>query len=57
MALFELCRHFNRFYKDCPIRTANDPAVRASRRALVQVVARTLKEGFGLLGIPPLERL
>ena len=55
--LFELCRHFNRFYKECPIRTASDLGVRASRRALVQVVARTLKEGFGLLGIPPLERL
>ena len=55
--LFDLCRNFNRFYKECPIKTASDPAIRDSRRALVEVVARTLKEGLGLLGIPCLERL
>lgn len=55
--LFDLCRNFNRFYKECPIKTASDPAIRDSRRALVEVVARTLMEGFGLLGIPCLERL
>lgn len=55
--LFELCRNFNWFYKECPIRTCENSSIRNSRRALVEVVAQTLEHGLGLLGIPSLERL
>lgn len=55
--LFDLAKAFNRVYKECPIRTASDPAVRNSRLDLVALVARTLREGLGVLGIPCPERL
>ena len=55
--LFDLAKAFNRVYKECPIRTASNPAVRNTRLGLVALVARTLREGLGLLGIPCPERL
>jgi len=55
--LFDLAKTFNRVYKECPIRTVSDPAVRNTRLGLVAMVARTLREGLDLLGIPCPERL
>lgn len=55
--LFDLAKAFNRFYKECPIRTVSDPAVRDTRLGLVAMMARTLRDGLDLLGIPCPERL
>lgn len=54
--LFDLCKQFNRFYKDCPVKTA-EPPVRNSRLMLVQATALILHEGLGVLGIPAPERM
>ncbi|QNI69298.1 arginine--tRNA ligase [Cyanobium sp. NS01] len=54
--LFELSQVFNRFYDQVPVLKAPEPA-RASRLALCQLTAATLKLGMGLLGIPTLERM
>ncbi|MFN5513165.1 MAG: arginine--tRNA ligase [Cyanobacteriota bacterium] len=54
--LYELSKHFNRFYEDCPILKAPEPQ-RSSRLLLCDLSARTLKLGLGLLGIPVLERM
>jgi arginyl-tRNA synthetase len=49
--LFGLATRFSTFYEKCPVVRAEDPAVRASRLALVDVTARTLAKGLELLGI------
>jgi arginyl-tRNA synthetase len=52
--LFDLGRLFNRFYKECPIKTSTG-IQKDSRLALVEITAAVLKHGLGLLGIeaPP----
>ena len=55
--LFELASVFTRFYEECPVLKAEDPAVRASRLALCALTLRTLVTGLGLLGIPVPERM
>ncbi|CAN5410944.1 arginine--tRNA ligase [soil metagenome] len=55
-ALFELASAFNGFYERCPVLRA-EPGVRASRLALCEATARTLRGGLGLLGIEAPERL
>lgn len=54
--LFDLCKLFNRFYKDCPVKTA-EPPVRNSRLMLVESTARVLREGLSVLGIPAPDRM
>ncbi len=54
--LYELSQKFNQFYDRCPVIKAEAP-VRSSRLALVDLTARTLKLGLGLLGISVLERM
>jgi arginyl-tRNA synthetase len=54
--LYELSGLFMKFYENCPIMKA-EPEVRASRLALAQLTAETLKKGLNLLGIEPLQRM
>lgn len=54
--LFDLCKLFNRFYTDCPIKTAA-PAERDTRLALVEGAEAVLRKGLALLGIPAPERM
>jgi arginyl-tRNA synthetase len=54
--LYDLATAFMRFYESCPILNA-EPAVRASRLALCDRTAATLKEGLGLLGIETVEKM
>lgn len=48
--LYELARAFHSFYEACPV-LRSEGAVRATRLALCELTARTLKQGMGLLGI------
>ncbi len=54
--LFDLCKLYNRFYKECPIRTSEGP-LRESRLALVEASAAILSKGLELLGIPAPQRM
>ena len=54
--LFELANTFSSFYSELKVLT-EDPALRASRLALCDLVARTLQKGLDLLGIEVLERM
>jgi arginyl-tRNA synthetase len=55
--LFDLAKLFNRFYKECPIKTAATEEAKNSRLAIVAIVQETLKQGLALLGIPAPERM
>ena len=55
--LYAMCKGFNRFYKDVSVLRADSSKLRGARLALVDAFARTLKEGLGLLGITPPERM
>src|SRR6202012_2386756 len=48
--LFDLCRLFNRFYKECPIKPTTG-VQRDTRLALVELTASVLHHGLALLGI------
>jgi len=54
--LFELSQKFNQFYDRCPVLTAPEP-LQASRLALCDLTAQTLKLGLSLLGIEVLDRM
>ncbi|HEX7166963.1 MAG TPA: arginine--tRNA ligase [Acidimicrobiales bacterium] len=55
--LFELAQAFTSFYESCPVLRADDEATRASRLALCEATARTLRSGLGLLGIDAPDRM
>jgi arginyl-tRNA synthetase len=54
--LLELCKLYNRFYKECPVRTSEGD-LKDSRLALVEASARILRTGLALLGIPSPDRM
>ncbi|BAL86509.1 putative arginyl-tRNA synthetase [Actinoplanes missouriensis 431] len=54
--LHDLAATFSSFYERCPVLRA-EPAVRASRLTLADLVAHTLHIGMFLLGIPVLEEI
>ncbi len=54
--LYDLAVKFSRFYENCPVLKADEPA-RSSRLLLSQLTARTLKKGLDLLGIETLEKM
>jgi arginyl-tRNA synthetase len=54
--LFELANAFHGFYEACPVLKADEPA-RATRLALCELTARTLKRGLDLLGIAVPEKM
>jgi arginyl-tRNA synthetase len=49
--LYGLANAYSRFYDGCPVLQAPTPELRASRLALCELAARTLRTGLGLLGI------
>lgn len=54
--LYELAGLFMGFYENCPVLKADDD-VRASRLALCDLTARTIRTGLELLGIDTLEQM
>jgi len=55
--LYELATAFHHFYEHCPVLKAESDAVKISRLALCDCVARTLKQGLNLLGIGVVEQM
>jgi arginyl-tRNA synthetase len=55
--LFDLAQAFTRFYEQCPVLRAEDPAVRTSRLALLGLTVRSLEQGLSLLGIASPEQM
>jgi arginyl-tRNA synthetase len=55
--LFATANAYSTFYENCPVLRAETDALRASRLALCDLTARTLKLGLGLLGIDVVERM
>ncbi|WP_010257040.1 arginine--tRNA ligase [Treponema primitia] len=55
--LYDLSKGFSRFYHDCPILSAADPALAAGRLALSKAVLRVLRDALNLIGIPFLETM
>ena len=55
--LFDLSKAYNRFYKECRIKTAESVIDRHTRLTLTELTARSLKSGLALLGIPAPDRL
>ena len=54
--LFDLCKAFNRFYKECRIKDAPEP-FRTNRLHLVDATVAVLKQGLTALGIPTPSRM
>jgi arginyl-tRNA synthetase len=57
--LFQTANAFSSFYDDreLSVRDAETPALRASRLRLVDLTARVLARGLGLLGIETIEQM
>jgi arginyl-tRNA synthetase len=55
--IYTLCQEFNNFYHHFRVIDEKKPEKRASRLAMLQMLAVVLKNGLGLLGIDVLERM
>jgi arginyl-tRNA synthetase len=55
--LYDASKAFSRFYHDCPILTAETPALAAARLALSQAMLRVLRDALNLVCIPFLESM
>jgi len=55
--LFDLANAFSTFFEECPVLKAESPSRRASRLAICDLVAQTLKFGLDLLGIEVVDRM
>jgi len=55
--LYELSKCFSRFYHDCPILNAENPALSGARLGLSQAVLRVLKDALNLICVPFLEAM
>lgn len=55
--IYDLVKEYNQYYHEFSILREEDATIRAFRIALSAVVARTLAQGFGLLGIEMPERM
>lgn len=55
--LYELCKTFNKFYANLSVLKATDEKQKRTRLILLKCFSVTLKEGFKLLGIDPVERM
>ena len=53
--LYDVCKLFSKFYHDCPILTAENPDVAATRLALARAVRTVLKNATQLILVPFLE--
>ncbi len=47
----ELAQQFSAFYRDCPVKAADDETVKSFRLALCVVTRETLERSLGLLGV------
>jgi arginyl-tRNA synthetase len=56
-AVYELAKAFNKFYHEHSVLGAEDENVRGFRLALSKTVGKTIKHGFGLLGIGVPEKM
>ncbi|MFZ0268610.1 arginine--tRNA ligase [Caulobacter sp.] len=54
---YKLAQTFSKFYAACPILSADEPAVRASRLALAETTLKQLELALNLLGIEAPERM
>ncbi len=55
--LFDLANAYSTFFENCPVLKAESPERIASRLALCDLTARTLKLGLNLLGIGVVDRM
>ena len=55
--LFVLANTFSTFFENCPVLKAESDERRASRLALCDLTARTIRKGLDLLGIDVVERM
>ena len=55
--LYDLAKGFSRFYHDCPVLAAEDPALVAARLALCRAVLNVLSDALQLTCIPFLEAM
>ncbi len=55
--LFDLANRYSTFYEACPVLKADTPEQRASRLALCDLTARTVRQGLALLGIEVVEKM
>ncbi len=55
--LYDVSKAFSRFYHDCPILSAEDPAVAAARLELSRAVLTVLKNAMHLVLVPFLETM
>jgi arginyl-tRNA synthetase len=54
---YKLAQTFSKFYAACPILSADEPAIRASRLALAETTLKQLELALDLLGIEAPERM
>ncbi len=55
--LLDLAKAFSRFYRSCPVLTAETPQLRLARLRLSDCVRRILRDGLGVLTINTLESM
>jgi arginyl-tRNA synthetase len=55
--LYELSKNFSRFYHECPVLNAGNPALAASRLALSRAALLVLRDALDLVNIPFLEAM
>ena len=56
-AMYEIAKTFSRFYHDNPVLNNEDKVLAVSRMKLSEAVLQVLKNGFGLIGIPFLDKM
>jgi arginyl-tRNA synthetase len=55
--LYDLAKGFSRFYHDCPVLSAEEPALAVARLALCRAVLLVLKDALDLICIPFLDAM
>ncbi|WP_373810511.1 DALR anticodon-binding domain-containing protein, partial [Porphyromonas loveana] len=55
--VYDLVKEYNQFYHDFSVLKEENEQLRAFRLALSEVIARTMRTGFSLLGIEMPERM
>jgi len=55
--IYELCRQFSRFNRECHIKNAESDALRAARLCLAEATGKIIQHGLGLLGIETVDRM
>ena len=55
--LFDLANAYSTFYQECPVLKAESPERRDGRLALIDLTARTLRDGLSLMGIGVVEEM